>query len=203
MRSTIGTTAAALAAAACLLGGTARAADHEASGGRTVLDTARTGGGTHSRLQIKLTGRSRLTAAQRGLLAQLGAELRTAGARQGTAVLKCNKNPHWSDSRGRLDMRFNCRYSTINWGFKISRKLQSIITGPVHEDGARWWKNGKRMPKNASHTVGAGYHFHGTFKPVHRNAHIQAQDYMKFRVNIGGRPGTGTLTWAINARTKK
>ncbi|TWV44840.1 hypothetical protein FRZ03_16850 [Streptomyces misionensis] len=132
-----------------------------------------------------------------------GSVTQRAAAERRSAVLRCDKNPTWSDANGTLAARFNCHYSNINWGFKISARLQSVITSNVNESGVSWWRNGKRMPKNAGHVVGRSYHFHGTLKPVKHGDHVQFQDYMTFRVRIGGRPGTGSLVWAADVTAKK
>jgi hypothetical protein len=125
------------------------------------------------------------------------------GQQSGPGTLRCDKNPSWSDSNGTLNARFNCRYSTINWGYKISQRVQSIISGRVVEQGVSWWKNGKRMPRNAGHVTGKNYHFHGTLKPVVHGNNVHFQDYMTFRVNIGGKTGTGSLVWVSNVKAKK
>ncbi|ASU82577.1 hypothetical protein CDO52_07070 [Nocardiopsis gilva YIM 90087] len=126
-----------------------------------------------------------------------------AGKAKGPVTLRCDKNPRWSDARGTLSARFNCHHNTINWGYKISSKVKSIITGKVHERGVAWWKNGRRMPKNAGHVVGKSYHFHGTLKPVKHNNVVQFQDYMTFRVRVGGKTGTGSIAWASHVKAKK
>ncbi|MGW2055458.1 hypothetical protein ACWCOZ_16285 [Streptomyces sp. NPDC001840] len=126
-----------------------------------------------------------------------------AGKKRGPATLRCDRNPSWSDANGTLSARFNCKYSTINWGYKISARVKSFITGNVKERGVSWWNNGKRKPNNAGHVVGKHYHFHGTLKPVKHADHVQFQDYMTFRVNVGGRTGTGSITWASDVRAKK
>lgn len=149
----------------------------------------------------------KLSHSQRKLLNELtrapAAVKGVAAAKRNPYTLRCDKNPTWHDPRGSLSARFNCHHSTINWGFKISHRVKSVITGPVHEQGVSWWRNGKRQPRNAGHVVNKHYHFHGTLKPVRHGDRVQFQDYMKFRVNIGGRPGTGTLTWAADVRAKK
>lgn len=149
----------------------------------------------------------KLSQSQRKLLKELtrapSAIKGVSAAKRNPYTLRCDKNPTWHDPRGSLSARFNCHHSTINWGFKISGKVKSVITGPVHEQGVSWWRNGKRQPRNAGHVVNKHYHFHGTLKPVRHGDRVQFQDYMTFRVNIGGRPGTGTLTWAADVRAKK
>ncbi|WP_066956420.1 hypothetical protein [Streptomyces lushanensis] len=123
--------------------------------------------------------------------------------RKAPATLRCDRNPSWSDANGTLHARFNCKYSTINWGYKISARVKSFITSKVNERGVSWWNNGTRKPRNAGHVVGKSYHFHGTLKPVRHGDHVQFQDYMTFRVNIGGRTGTGSITWAADVKAKK
>ncbi|NJQ01902.1 hypothetical protein [Streptomyces zingiberis] len=190
------------------------------AGQRTFTSTAGTGG-ERTTLRVTLDetadGSSpELTATERKRLRTLlSAPPASAGARPGTAsaagpgkakapgVLRCNTNPSWSDSNGTLNARFNCRHNTINWGYKISAQVKSIITSSVNERGVNWWRNGRRMPANAGHVVGKDYHFHGTLKPVHHDDVVQFQDYMTFRVRIGGRPGTGSITWAANVRAKR
>jgi len=132
-----------------------------------------------------------------------GPEGRRSAAPRGPAVLRCDRNPSWSDARGTLHARFNCHHHVVNWGYRISRKVQSVITGRVVEAGVSWWRNGRAQPRNAGHTVGADYLFHGTLKPVHHGDHVQFQDHMTFRVVIGGRTGTGSLTWAADTKAKK
>ncbi|MFD7918945.1 hypothetical protein ACFV3R_06965 [Streptomyces sp. NPDC059740] len=177
---------------------------------RFALDTAR--GSTPRPLS---TGELNRLAAQLGLargalrpVAPAGRKSRSetapaAPAAKAPATLRCDRNPSWSDANGTLAARFNCHYSTINWGYRISARVRSVITSSVHESGVSWWRNGHRQPKNAGHVVGASYHFHGTLKPVRHGNHVQFQDYMTFRVRIGGRPGTGSLVWTADVRAKK
>jgi len=178
------------------------AATTTTGGGTTTLRFALNGGAKLSRADLDRIG-TQLGLGTGSLRAVSGAVApRTAVARR-SAVLRCDKNPSWSDANGTLAARFNCHYSNINWGFKISARVQSIITGNVNESGVHWWRNGKAMPKNAGHVVGRSYHFHGTLKPVTHGNHVQFQDYMTFPVRIGGRPGIGSLTWAADVTAKK
>lgn len=228
MRKTSTIAAAALAVAG-LVGTTAQAAPTAPAAGTAapgahrdaaarVLDMTQESGSYTARLRVALKRKAdgsapKLTPRQLRRLAAVGGELvrpgqaptgvRAAARGKGPATLRCDKNPSWSDSRGTLHMRFNCRHNTVNWGFRISPRVQSVITGKVAERGASWWRNGKAMPKNAPHVVGKNYLFHGTFKTVRHGDHVQSQDYMKFPVRIGGRPGVGTLTWASSVKAKK
>ncbi|MQS16577.1 hypothetical protein F7Q99_31410 [Streptomyces kaniharaensis] len=118
------------------------------------------------------------------------------GGSPGRGVLKCYDNRSWTDARGTFSARHNCAYSNINWGYKISPAMQAVISSPVRETGLRWWRNGKSQPANSPHTVGKSYLFHGTIGPVASWDAIDYQDYMTFSVNVGGRPGRGTLTFA-------
>nr|WP_145489883.1 MULTISPECIES: hypothetical protein [Streptomyces] len=169
---------------------------------RTTLRFTLNGDPKLSRVELDRVG-AQLGLREGSLRAAPGRAARTGTAKRGSATLRCDKNPSWSNANGTLAARFNCHYSTVNWGFKISARVQSVITGNVNESGVSWWRNGKRMPKNAGHVVGRSYHFHGTLKPVKHADHVQFQDYMTFRVNIGGRPGTGSLTWAADVTAKK
>ncbi|GLU47849.1 hypothetical protein [Nocardiopsis ansamitocini] len=126
-----------------------------------------------------------------------------AGKKKGPFLMKCDKNSKWSDGNGTLNARFNCRSNVINWGYEISTKVRGIITGQVNERGVSWWKNGTRIPKGAPHLVGKNCHFHGTLKPVKSGDVVQFQDYMTFRVRVGGKTGTGSITWASNVKAGK
>lgn len=198
------------------------AAAAQDGGGRTFQATTETAAG-ETTLVLALDaapggGPLELSAAERRQIADvLGVPLRelasaspgekapkvTALSRKGPATLRCDKNPSWTDARGTLSARFNCHHNTINWGYKISAKARAIISGKVTEQGVSWWNSGKRKPKNAGHVVGKSYHFHGTLKPVKHRDHVQFQDYMTFRVNVGGKTGTGSLAWAANLMAKK
>ncbi|WEH33218.1 hypothetical protein PZB75_07390 [Streptomyces sp. AM 4-1-1] len=183
---------------------------------RLTLDATGPGGGTQKLSTADLErisallgvpvgkpGRSSDAAAPTAAPATAAAAARQPAAKKGPATLRCDKNPSWSDARGTLSARFNCHHSTINWGYRISAKLRAVITGKVTEQGVSWWSNGRRKPRNAGHVVGKSYHFHGTLKPVRHGDHVQFQDHMTFRVNIGGRTGTGSLAWAADVRAKK
>ncbi|QLI99624.1 hypothetical protein HZZ00_00620 [Streptomyces sp. NEAU-sy36] len=178
------------------------AATTTTGGGTTTLRFALDGGAKLSRADLDRVG-AQLGLGKGGLHAVTGTVAQRAAAERRSAVLRCDRNPSWSDANGTLAARFNCPYSNINWGFKISARVQSVITSNVNESGVSWWRNGKRMPKNAGHVVGKSYHFHGTLKPVKHGDHVQFQDYMTFRVRIGGRPGTGSLVWAADVTAKK
>ncbi|RRQ84550.1 hypothetical protein [Streptomyces griseofuscus] len=169
---------------------------------RTTLRFTFNGGPKLTRADLDRIG-ARLGLGKGSLRAAPVRTARTGAAERPSATLRCDKNPSWSNANGTLAARFNCHHSTINWGSKISARVQSVITGNVHESGVSWWRNGRRMPKNAGRVVGRSYHFHGTLKPVRHADHVQFQDYMTFRVNIGGRPGTGSLTWAADMTAKK
>ncbi|GAA4871026.1 hypothetical protein [Kitasatospora terrestris] len=112
------------------------------------------------------------------------------------AVLKCRDNRSWTDPRGTFYARHNCPYNNINWGYKISPAVQAIITTSVNEQGLRWWKNGHSQPANSHHVVVKSYLFHGTIGKVASWDAIDYQDYMTFGVQVGGRPGRGTLAFA-------
>jgi hypothetical protein len=179
-------------------------------GQRSFTSTTKAGG-TASTLRVVMDrgadgGPVKLTGADGARMAEVlaaGAALPKAvkaAGKKGPATLRCSRNPRWSDARGTLGARFNCRHNTVNWGYKISAKVKDIITSKVDEQGVWWWKNGKRQPKNAGHAVDR---FHGTLKPVEHGDRVQLQDHMTFRVNVGGKTGTGSLTWAADVKAKK
>lgn len=192
------------------VGATGATATAVPTGGRSFAATSATGA-TRSTLRLAMAaapaGRSQALspATRAGIAALLRPEAGTPAvtATKSTAVLRCNSNPSWSDARGTLHARFNCAHHTINWGYNIARKVQAVITGPVSEAGVSWWCNGRTRPRNAPHRQSAGYLFHGTLKPVAHGDHVQFQDHMTFRVNIGGRSGTGSLVWAADVRAQR
>jgi hypothetical protein len=211
--ATVVLTAGLLAGAAQAQARTKPATTPNATSGRTIVVHGTEPTGTQTTVRIVLDGNrggsaARLASAQRQRITMLAAPSEAihnsvGGTSKKPVPVRCNTNPHWSDSNGRLDARFNCKYSNINWGYRISKKVRAIITGPVAEKGVHWWKNGKKMPSNAPHAVGASYHFHGTLKPVKSGDVVQMQDYMTFRVNVGGSTGTGSITWVSHLKAKK
>jgi hypothetical protein len=221
--SATGVVAAEAVASRAVGAGRSAVAAAQDGGGRTFKATTETAAG-NTTLTLTLDaapggGRLQLSAAEREQIADvLGVPVReltsaspggkaskgaAPAAKKGPATLRCDKNPSWTDARGTLNARFNCHHNTVNWGYKISAKARAIISGKVTEQGVSWWNNGKRKPKNAGHVVGDSYHFHGTLKPVKHRDHVQFQDYMTFRVNVGGKTGTGSLAWAANVTAKK
>ncbi|MFG2005516.1 hypothetical protein ACGFNU_40850 [Spirillospora sp. NPDC048911] len=111
--------------------------------------------------------------------------------------LRCHYgNKKFSDRNGTMHMRNNCRYRTINWGYKISGTVRKIIVSRVQERGMGWAKNGRTMPRGAPHNVREDYFFHGTFKPIAINDVIDYYNYMSFRIRIGTRTGYGSITVA-------
>lgn len=111
--------------------------------------------------------------------------------------LSCEGNLTRSDSNGRFDAQYTCyaTYGVVAWGFQLSVGVQSIVVGNVNERGLSWWRNGAAMPQNAPHTVPASYHFHGTMSPTYNPCHVDYQDYLTFRHNVGP-GGTGSVTFA-------
>ncbi len=102
-------------------------------------------------------------------------------------------NYTFTDRNGTENIRYNCPYHNVNWGFKIAPQLRAIAIGPVSELGARWWKNGRAQSANSPHVAPADYHFHGTFPRVYDNDEISYYDVYVFRVRVGGRTGTARL----------
>lgn len=112
--------------------------------------------------------------------------------------LACSNSVKFIDSRGTFDVAYRCgSRRTMPWGYKLSRKVRSIVVGNIHEDGLRWWRNGRSQPKNAPHVVPPSYTLHGTMNPVYRKADVDCQDYIWFRHNIGS-GGRGSVTFAAH-----
>jgi hypothetical protein len=111
--------------------------------------------------------------------------------------LSCEGSLTRTDNNGRFDLAFTCfsNYGTMPWGFKLSPAVRAIVVGAVTEDGLRWWRGGAAQPKNAAHVAPPDYHFHGTMKPVYKHNHVDYQDYLKFRHNVGP-GGTASVTFA-------
>ncbi len=65
----------------------------------------------------------------------------------------------------------------------------------INERGLAWWRNGTRMPSNTGHIVAPSYHPHGTMAPVYARNHVDFQDYITWRHNVGP-GGTSALTFA-------
>lgn len=109
--------------------------------------------------------------------------------------LRCSVgNYKYADNNGNFNIRNNCAYGTVNWGFTIKPWLQSIATSNVSESGMSWVKDLKNQSRNAPHNVKANYFFHGTFKPTRNGNVIGYSDTMKFKVVSGGKPAQATLT---------
>lgn len=115
--------------------------------------------------------------------------------------LRCANSVTFHDANGRFDVAYYCgkKRRSLPWGYKLSKKVQSIVVGNVHEHRLLFWRNGKPAPKLAPHVKPAYYHFHGTMAPVYRRSNIECQDYLTFRHNIG--PGVkGSVTFAAALR---
>lgn len=111
--------------------------------------------------------------------------------------LSCEGSLTRTDSNGQFDAQYTCyaTYGVVAWGFKLSAGVQAIVVGNVSERGLSWWRNGAAMPQNAPHNVPASYHFHGTMSPTYNPCHVDYQDYLTFRHNVGP-GGTGSVTFA-------
>jgi hypothetical protein len=104
-----------------------------------------------------------------------------------------NKAFSQSDDNGTMDLQYQCAYGVTNWGYQLSPQLQSIITGPVHEDGLSWTRNGTAQSQNSPHDEPADYQFHGTLNPTHNNDEISYWDHYAFPVKVNGETGRGDL----------
>lgn len=116
------------------------------------------------------------------------------GPNDGVKISCARGNYNYSDKNGTFNIRNNCGYGTVNWGFQMSRSLQNITTSSVTERGMDWWKNYKKQSRNAGHIVSKNYQYHGTFKPTANGNTIGYGNSLVFRVNVGGKAGTATLT---------
>ncbi len=112
----------------------------------------------------------------------------------GGASLRCNQYYSWADGNGTYTLQHACGGTTAPWSYRIAAPLQSVIVGNVSESGMSWTRNGTAMPRQAPHTVGASYLFHGTYNPAPDGSHILYQDTISFRHNISG-GGSGIISF--------
>jgi hypothetical protein len=116
--------------------------------------------------------------------------------------LSCEGYINRTSNEGRFTLAYNCfgGYGTLPWSFRLSPQVQAIVVGNVNEDGLWWWRNGVRQAKNAPHpNAPRNYLFHGTLNPVYHYNHVQYQDYISFRHNIGpGGRGSVTIAGAVD-----
>jgi hypothetical protein len=137
---------------------------------------------------------------QLALNTTVGAALREAGAPQGgggvvTAMktaavssIKCKADKDFVDSNNTLNIRNNCPDKKVNWAIKLSAGLRGIINSNVREDGARGWRNGVALGKNAQHlSVAKTYLFHGTFSISSVPASFRIDDQFDFTIRSGGK----------------
>lgn len=113
-----------------------------------------------------------------------------ASARPARAVLKCNKIYIFSNTKNSYSIQHRCGATSSPWGLDLSSKLCSIVTSAVHEDGMRWSRDGVERAKQAQHTVGCEYYFHGTYNPDRDGDFISYADTFTFKT-VGN--GNGTL----------
>lgn len=137
---------------------------------------------------------------QLALNATVGAALRDAGAPQGgggvvTAMktaavssIRCKADKDFVDSNNTLNIQNNCPNKKVNWAIKLSAGLRGIINSNVREDGARGWRNGVALGKNAQHlSVAKTYLFHGTFSMSSVPASFRIDDQFDFTIRSGGK----------------
>lgn len=143
------------------------------------------------------------------LVSQDGTERTVAASSDGQGRLArpplgCGNQRVETDSNGRFTIDYRCDLSPkrLQWSYKLSAGVQAIVVGLVTERGADWWKNGAPQPRNAPHTVGAGYLYHGTFSGVPIGSGVDYQDYLTFRHNVGS-GGTGSVVWAGSVQTTR
>ena len=99
----------------------------------------------------------------------------------------CNSYDAFADANGRYTIQRACASTSAPWGYRFSAQVQSIcVPYTVNERGMKWWKNGAAMPMNAPHSsMGCGYWFHGTYKPVANGSKVDYEDVFTFRHNVG------------------
>lgn len=113
---------------------------------------------------LKLTKNGKTTT-QRGKY-QTGASRTVVTAPSG-AFLNCNQFYSFADSNGKYTTQHACGGSTAPWGFKIAGAVCGIVTSPVAEAGMSWTRNGVNQPRQAPHSQGCAYQFHGPItRPV-------------------------------------
>lgn len=111
-------------------------------------------------------------------------------------IMLCGSRISRGDANGYFDIAYQCgTRRTLPWGFQLSNAVQAIVVSNVTERGLEWWRNGAFAGQNAGHVAPKDYRFHGNMGPVYAGNHIDYQDYLTFRHNVGS-GGTGSVTFA-------
>jgi hypothetical protein len=111
------------------------------------------------------------------------------------ATIRCDSYYQFPDENGVYTIQRACRSQSAPWGYRLSAYVQSIVVGNVHELGMDWWREGVKQPRNAPHTVGPSYIFHGTYTPVAQGIDIRYNDVFQFRHNVGPGGEGSVSTW--------
>ncbi|MFJ8476334.1 hypothetical protein [Kitasatospora sp. NPDC094011] len=138
-----------------------------------------------------------------GLRAELGSQANSEGTASTRGidkgpiypVVNCSEgNRSFTDRNGTFDVRYNCGYNVVNWGYKVSGALVSIAASTMQETGVRWYKGSTFLGQNAPHNVPVSYSLHGTQGGMNSGDLLHWSDTMTFKVNAGGVPGSAHLT---------
>lgn len=104
-----------------------------------------------------------------------------------SAILPCSSSGEaFKDSSGTMTIQHKCKGTTTAWGYKNSIAACLLVSGSMHESGMSWSRNGVAKPRQASHDVGCGYTFHGTFNPAYDDDRITYSDTFTFKTKLGG-----------------
>ncbi|MFB7669006.1 hypothetical protein ACFC1R_34690 [Kitasatospora sp. NPDC056138] len=109
-------------------------------------------------------------------------------------VVRCSDGKRtFTDRNGTFNVRYNCGYNNVNWGYNVSPAVVAIAVSNMQETGVPWYKGSQFLGKNSPHNVPVDYFLHGTQGGVNSADLLHWYDTMTFRVNAGGNPGTANL----------
>jgi len=117
----------------------------------------------------------------------------TRSKNTGLPNIKPNADRDFVRAEATLNIRNNNRAGTVNWGILLSASTRSIIVGNVNESGAVGYNGSLFIAKNAPHSVGSGYHFHGTFRVAQRPITFDFSDSFSFQARVGNTFAQGYL----------
>lgn len=212
-RRQVGATALAVSFVSLLAAAPAQAAPSQTSPRKSVstIEITSSSVSTHETLTIQLD--KPITEAQadsiRGRLsndqttARSGGAAPTASSSDGPWTTWCYGSAGFPDSNGTFTEDYRCGSPhDILWSWTMNPSVQSIVTSGVTERGLSFWVNGAFKGQNAPHVESAWYQFHGRMNPIWVGNHhyagnnVDFSDYYTFRVNVGGRTGSGSITLA-------
>jgi hypothetical protein len=200
IRTRLGALVATVALGMSTSAGSAYAADRSvtAGGDYRVTMTATTPSGDYTSSAVVTFADAHLSAAQKvALRRQTAMRMSVPGIATGApskALIHCNKFYRFTDGNGAFTIQRNCASTKAPWGYRIGPTLCAVVVSPVREHGMVWTRNGALMPRQAPHTVGCTYTFHGTFNPAKIYDKATYVDLFDFTVNVGGHVGSARLT---------